>query len=243
MKATVGPLPPAVYWRRRAIVIGALVVLVVLLVAMCSGGGNKSKPNARRSGSASNGPTTSTSSPAVLPPIVGESAPSDGGGGDGGNGDTNPTASPGGNGAGGPNGGGAGGQQPASVGGCADTDLSLTAEATPLAGGGFHFIMKVKNISNHACSRDVGGGPQELVVTGPSGTWSSNSCAAPGATPAPDVRTFQPGVEATLPAKPFTWDGSINKCSGGTKAGAGTYHLVAKLATKASDSVPVVIGK
>jgi hypothetical protein len=241
MKATVGPLPPAVYWRRRAIVIGALVVVVILFVAMCSsGGGNKSKPNARRSGSASTGPQTSSSSPSVLPPIVGESAPSDGGNGDGGNGATNPTASPG---AGGADTGGTGGQQQASIGACADSDMSLAAEATPLAGGGFHLIMKVRNTSSHACTRDVGGGPQELVVTGSGWSWSSNSCAAPGATPAPDVRTFNPGVEATLPARPFTWDGSTNKCSAGAKAGAGTYHLVAKLASKTSDPVPVVIGK
>jgi hypothetical protein len=174
---------------------------------------------------------------------VGESAPSNGGGGDGSNGGGNPTPSTTDGGAGTDGGGGAGSQQQASIGGCADGDISLTAEATPLAGGGFHLIMKVKNTSNHACTRDVGGGPEELVVTGPAGTWSSNSCATPGASPAPDVRTFQPGIEATLPAKPFTWDGSINKCSGGTKAGAGTYHLVAKLGSKSSDPAPVVIGK
>ena len=42
MRLTVGPLPPAVYWRRRAIVLGVAVVLVFLIVQSCSGGEGKS---------------------------------------------------------------------------------------------------------------------------------------------------------------------------------------------------------
>jgi hypothetical protein len=231
MKLTVGPLPPAVYWRRRAIVLGALLLVVVLLVSMCNGSG---KPGAARNTAGSpSGSDTPSSDPSVLTPIIGD-------GGDGGGGDTTATdpASPA---AGGPVGPGDGGTQPSATGPCSDSDLSLTAVATPLAKG-YYFSMKVKNISSHACSRDVGGGPQTLQVVDAGGAvvWTSDSCTATGRSPQPDVRTFGPGIETVLPPRPFYWDGTLGKCSNGSAAGAGSYRLIAKLGTKTSQPVAVV---
>jgi hypothetical protein len=43
MRSTVGPLPPAVYWRRRALVLGVLLLIVIALFVSCGGeddGGN-----------------------------------------------------------------------------------------------------------------------------------------------------------------------------------------------------------
>ena len=46
MRLTVGPLPPAVYWRRRAVVLGALLLVVIVLFVSCCGDddGNKRDP-------------------------------------------------------------------------------------------------------------------------------------------------------------------------------------------------------
>jgi hypothetical protein len=229
MNLTVGPLPPAVYWRRRAIILGALLLAVVFLVSMCSGSG---KPGTARNAAAksSTGTPTPSTGPSVLTPIVGD-------GGDGG-GDTtttdpaSPTASADTVQAGPP---------PSSSGPCADTDMSLTALATPLAKG-FYFSMKVKNISTRACSRDVGGGPQVLQVINAAGAvvWTSDVCATPGHSPSPDVRVFGPNIETTLPPRPFYWDGTVGKCTKGTAPPAGAYRLVARLATLVSQPVALV---
>ena len=37
MNLTVGPLPPAVYWRRRALVAGVLVLLILVVAYSCGG--------------------------------------------------------------------------------------------------------------------------------------------------------------------------------------------------------------
>src|SRR4051812_40387555 len=38
MRATVGPLPSAVYWRRRAVVLGAVLLSIIVLFVSCTGG-------------------------------------------------------------------------------------------------------------------------------------------------------------------------------------------------------------
>ncbi|MEN3306571.1 MAG: hypothetical protein V7603_2773 [Micromonosporaceae bacterium] len=228
MNLTVGPLPPAVYWRRRAIVLGALLLVVVFLVAMCSGSG---KPGAARNAAAktSSGTGTPSGDPSVLTPIDG---------GDGG-GDTTATgpASPATGGVPAQN----AGPPPSSSGPCADTDISLTAVATPLAKG-FYFSMKVKNTSTRACSRDVGGSPQALQVVNAAGAvvWTSDSCAVAGRSPQPDVRVFGPGIESVLPPRPFYWDGTVGKCNKGTAPPAGAYRMVARLDTKISAPIALV---
>jgi hypothetical protein len=234
MNLTVGPLPPAVYWRRRAIVIGALLLVVVLLVAMCSGSGSGSKHNAGPRGSTGAG--SPTSQPSVVAPIIGDGGDGggDGGGGDGGG--TAPTSDPA-----SPEPDGApagGGDQPVASGPCTDADLLVTGVTTALAKG-YYFSMKVKNVSGRACSRDVGGGPQALQVVNASGVvvWTSDLCATPGQSPQPDVRTFGPGIETVLPSRPFYWDGTVGRCRGGTSPAAGAYRMVARLGTKASEPV------
>ena len=48
MNLTVGPLPPAVYWRRRAVVVGVLLVLVLLVTYACGSSGGKGSAGAPR---------------------------------------------------------------------------------------------------------------------------------------------------------------------------------------------------
>jgi hypothetical protein len=238
MNLTVGPLPPAVYWRRRAVVLGVLLLVVVLSVSMCHRS-HPGKSGAAGNGGASNSPGTGgpSSSPSLLTPIIGGGS-GDGGDGGGSGGAADPAS---------PVAGGAGqdvgGSQPSPSGPCADTDLTLTAVVTPLAKGAY-FSMKVKNTSTRACSRDVGGGPQVLQLVNASGAvvWNSDLCAAAGKSPQPDVRTFGPNIETVLPPKPFYWDGTVGKCSGGSRLPAGSYRLIARLATKAS-TPGAVVGK
>src|SRR5262245_46608252 len=47
MNLTVGPLPPAVYWRRRAIVAAGLLA-IILPIAFSCGGPGKSDPAGQR---------------------------------------------------------------------------------------------------------------------------------------------------------------------------------------------------
>ena len=41
MRLTVGPLPPAVYWRRRAVVLGAGLLFLIVLLYSCDAAGDR----------------------------------------------------------------------------------------------------------------------------------------------------------------------------------------------------------
>ena len=66
MRTTVGPLPPAVYWRRRAVVLGAVLLVALLWFVSC--GGEDDDGN-RGTGASSQAPTPApaTSTPRTLP--------------------------------------------------------------------------------------------------------------------------------------------------------------------------------
>lgn len=231
MKLTVGPLPPAVYWRRRAVIVGALVVAVLLLVTMCQGGGGTPR-GLRPSGDAtvdSPGPGSSTLYP-VEPggsPTAEPSGALDGGADGGGSN----------------SGGGSGPVVSTSAAPCTDADMQLTTIADPVAplvGGSTRITIKIKNISTRSCSRDVGAAPQELrVMQGSTLIWSSDHCqsTADGS----DVRTFGPGVETTFFV---TWDGHSTKpgCQRSKDpVPPGSYQVVARLGTKYGDARPLTV--
>src|SRR3712207_1808921 len=73
MRMTVGPLPPAVYWRRRALVLGAVLAVLLVLVYSCSSGSNdgdgRAAPNGGSKAPASGTPTPSGS---LLTPSIGD---------------------------------------------------------------------------------------------------------------------------------------------------------------------------
>jgi hypothetical protein len=227
MNLTVGPLPPAVYWRRRAVVLGVLLLVVVLFVAMCSGSGESktgatgpSSPSPTATStvlspvidgqSPSSSASSASSSPSSAPPVVATT-------------DAGPPPTP-----------------------CLDTEMSLTV-IVHVRKDDVELQMKVKNISNRACTRDVGGTPQEIHVT--TGTaqptdpvvWSSDYCQ--GTNPPPDVRTFNPGIESILPATPVLWSRKYVTagCKAGNAAPVGTYAAGAKLGTLVSPAVQFTI--
>jgi hypothetical protein len=231
MNLTVGPLPPAVYWRRRAIVLGGLLVVILLLVYSCSGSstsasGNKSKspaagptlvPSATSSGSPSAGvglqPSVPPSSGGLTPPVTPSATAS----------------TPG---------------VPATGTGCTDREMkvfptinSTSPNTSKLQyGGTFELKLNVKNISDRTCTRDVGAIAEELyIMRGKTKIWSSDDC---GPTPDKphDERTFQAGVQIYADVKWSSYDITTHDCTPGTTPAAiGSYQLFARVGSKVSD--------
>jgi hypothetical protein len=245
MRLTVGPLPPAVYWRRRLAVLGILLLLVILVVYACSDGGDQGKNGAKNGGTSggtqsgsqpahqgrtpTKSPTPNPSGPASVAPLLpplGSIAPEGGDpvdqGAAGGPGtEPSPGAAPG-------------------TGPCTDDEMAVTAvpEAPSVARGTFvRLTLKIKNISNRTCTRDVGADAQELFLLdgAKAKMWSSDACdAAHGG----DVRTFRPGIEA-----PFfvLWDGRATSsgCANRPLPPAGRYQLIGRLSSKLGAPAPL----
>ncbi|MDG4768430.1 hypothetical protein O7632_30695 [Solwaraspora sp. WMMD406] len=258
MRLTVGPLPPAIYWRRRAVVLGALLLLLFVVVYSCvgsgqSGGDGRASPDPSASG---NGPTLTPQTGGPSPTVEGETTTGDDGtsGGepaDGGVGD--PGAPDGGDGTGTATGGGqppAGGVAPppaegapaGGTGSCTDDEIVLTpaaSQTTAQLGVTLTFRLRVQNGSSRTCDRDVGADPQELYLKrGAELIWSSDTCGAARGT---DVQTFGPG---TVREYQVAWNGrAASECANDVAAGefpaAGQYQLFARLGAKVSE--PVVI--
>jgi hypothetical protein len=229
MKLTVGPLPPAVYWRRRAAIAGTLLLLVITLVYQCSGGSaprktsnDKAAPKTTRSATAEPEPNASEPSQSFTPSdSTISSTPGDPG--------PRPSESA--------------AASPAVTGPCTDAEMAVTAvaESTSVARGAFvKLTLKIKNISDRTCTRDVGADAQELylVDSAKAKVWSSDACdAAHGS----DVRTFRPGIESEFFV---TWDGHATSsgCSANRPfPAAGRYQLVGRLAAKVGDPSAIEI--
>jgi hypothetical protein len=243
MRLTVGPMPPAVYWRRRLAVLGTLLLVIVLLVYACSDGdGDGKKGGSGGSGGAQNGSQparpgdTPTKPPAPNPsgsasvaplPQLG-SLPPDGGG------------DPVDQGAAGPGAPGSPNAADGASGACADDEMTITAvpQASSAARGAHvNFTFKIKNVSTRTCTRDVGADAQELFLLdgAKAKMWSSDACDAQHTS---DVRTFRPGIEAQFFV---TWDGKATSSGCGSRSApaAGRYQLVGRLSGKLSEPAPL----
>ena len=224
MKLTVGPLPPAVYWRRRVVLIGALLLAVLLLTYTCSGAGASSAPwGAAATTTVSATPMAADPTSTLLKPTTdGNPAPTDTG---------PPTPSTANTAA-----------APGSTGPCADTEMALYPTPDPSTAKlhqPVRITFRIKNVSNRTCTRDVGADPQELYIQqGNTKMWSSDACEPAHGT---DVRTFGPGVEDTFQV---SWDGRRTDQGCATPRAypaAGVYQLVGRLASKFSDPVTLTI--
>jgi hypothetical protein len=225
MNLTVGPLPPAVYWRRRALVLGAVVALVFLLVTMCGGSGRSNPAAIRPAATATSTRMSPTPTTSVQQPIVGApggasgSAPPPGG-----------TPS------------GAGTSPTARSDMCSDAEIQLTPSIQKITGGTYPYQLQldIKNISNRTCKRDDGANPQEMHIVNSAGqtVWSSDYCQS---NPGSNVATFDPNIVASFK---LPWDGYGYGpgCARGAKLADGSYQLVAKLDTKVSAPVAFTIG-
>jgi hypothetical protein len=228
MNLTVGPLPPAVYWRRRAIVLGGLLVVILLGFYTCGGSPTPTsgqQPNVTALHTSPTPRVTASavaSSPSATLPS-GLPTPSA----------STPTASV------------AAGGIPA----CTDQDLkvwpqisSTNPDTTHLQyGGSFDIKLNIRNVSTHACTRDVGTDPEELyIMRGKTQLWSSSKCGRDKAVGKPhDIRTFQPNVQIYAELLWSSYDITTNDCTKGTQPAAigKDYQLFARLGTKLSAPV------
>lgn len=245
MRLTVGPLPPAVYWRRRAVVLGAGLLFLIVVLWSCTQPG-KSGPNAGKSTTPTTTPTAEASpTGSVLTPQTG-APPGDEGavGGDPGAADPPVAPDPSGDApAGDPPVGTVPEVPPPAPGSCTDDEISVVP--VPLSksmriGGTVGLQLTIKNISNRTCSRDLGADLQEVFIkSGAAKVWSSDTCGGKGTS----VVSLVPNVEHTFQAE---WNGNRDtKCSGPLAAGPdaepGEYQIFARLGTKHSDPVVFTI--
>jgi hypothetical protein len=231
MRLTVGTLPPAVYWRRRAVVLGVLLVVVLLFWASCGGpdhsNGNSNKAGDTTSASPKASPSPSATSSLLVPTVGGNS------------GSASPPASAGAPGLPPANAPAATGNGATGIPKCADSDLSLIAQPeTAVAPNGAYdkFFIKIKNITDHPCTRDLGADHQELYLQkGTSKVWSSDVCNPAKGT---DTVTMQPNIEHEYNAN---WNGQASDagCTNRKPPGIGKYELFARLDTKISEPADV----
>jgi hypothetical protein len=230
MRLTVGPLPPAVYWRRRAAIVGVLLLIVLLMFYSCSNASDAArKKRVLTPTTGRPSPTASATQPVSTPPS-GLSTQDD-----------NPPANPD-PGQSGASTDGSAADTSAQTGPCTDGELTLTATAEPasVARAAFvKFTLRIKDISTRSCTRDVGADPQELYLQddAKSKIWSSDACEPlHGA----DVRTFKPGDVAEFYV---VWNGKATNagCANQQPPPVGRYQLFGRLSTKLSDPSPLEI--
>ncbi|MBQ0903542.1 hypothetical protein [Micromonospora sp. U21] len=236
MRLTVGPLPPAVYWRRRAVVLGAGLLFLIVLLYSCTGSGRSDgRPQA---GATPTSAPTSAATPGpggpVLTPQTG--APPASADPDTVSPSPEVTSNE-------PPPGSAAGS--VDDGTCTDAEISVTSVARPTSvqrGVVVDLQLKIKNTSDRTCSRNVGADLQEIFIkSGAEKVWSSDTC---GKVKGSDVQSFTPGFER---AYEVGWNGrDTSRCdSGGLAAGpfppAGTYQVFARVGTKHSAPVKITI--
>jgi hypothetical protein len=246
MRTTVGPLPPAVYWRRRAVVLGAVLLGIIVLFVSCTGNGKTNQ----------GGKAASTSLPTPAPATTTESDPPFVDGVPGGGGPSLPDpgsieSQQAGNGVATTGSGqpttGTGSNTNVTVpadGSCSDAEMAVTpipATTTVKRAAPLELSIKIKNVGRRTCTRDVGSDPQELYLDqGARKYWSSDDC---GATRGNDVRQFAPGDERLFK---ITWNGrESSTCASGLDAGPapppGQFDLRARLGTLISNPVALTI--
>ncbi|MDW5325508.1 hypothetical protein R6Y94_16875 [Plantactinospora sp. KLBMP9567] len=243
MRLTVGPLPPAVYWRRRAVVLGAMLLFLIVLLYSCinTGGADDSG----RDKTANPGPSP-TLTPHVDPSASGppdSGAPESGAPGGGEPSDVPPgdgeetSVEPAG-----------GGQVPTAPppvdNECTDQEISVTpvpSQTSAQRGEPIELRLKIKNVSDRTCNRNVGADLQELYIkSGARKVWSSDVCNEVRSN---DIRPFPPSHENEYTV---SWNGrESSKCANQVAAGphpvAGTYQLFGRLGNKLSSPVRITI--
>lgn len=214
MRLTVGPLPPAVYWRRRAVVLGSALLVVILLAYSCGGSGDEGS-NAKNAGATTSPPPSSVapskppatpSQPSAQSPTTASAAPA-----------VDPDL-------------------------CTDSELQVmpvpASQQVP-RGATVQITLKIKNVSKRTCSRDVGADLQELYIVARSGgqkIWSSDDC---GGLRGNNVESFPPNIEH---AYTVNWNGlATTNCKDRPTPEAGEYQLYGRVGTKRSAPVTLTL--
>ncbi|HEY8474612.1 MAG TPA: hypothetical protein VIL37_18505 [Natronosporangium sp.] len=224
MRLTVGPLPPAVYWRRRAIVLGGVLLVLFLVAQACMSASASSEKSATPEPTVSGAPTapattlpaTPTSTPTGSPPATPSGTPTG-------------TAS----------------ATPPVPNACTDDELAVTAEADRTEfpqGTSVQFTIRIQNAADRACNRDIGGDLRELFLRTSEGgkVWSSRDCNPPAGS---QVTELEPDFDSSYWT---VWSGrASDECDGPEPGGElvppGEYELVARLGTAYSEPLPITI--
>lgn len=217
MNWTTGPLDPAVYWRRR-VVVGVPIVALLLILATCAVGSSDS--DSERSNTAnkqvaagqhSDPPPKSSSVPPSSSPTPSPSP--------------SPSTSP----------------APAGPMPCDDNDISVTVSMVHQkypTNSRIPVQLSLVNTSGKPCTRDVGAGQQEtLISAGEQRIWSSDTCSNDHAS---NQHTLQPNEKLTYWV---TWNTTVStpNCSKPDAAKAGTYQAVGRIGSKSSAPVTVTL--
>ncbi|MDG4828085.1 hypothetical protein O7627_02050 [Solwaraspora sp. WMMD1047] len=240
MRLTVGPLPPAVYWRRRAVVLGAALLFLIVLVYSCTGpGGSGADPGSAPTSTPTANPPESGAGGPLLTPETGPPAAGDAGEDPGGE----PPAG------GGPAAPPAGDATvpvipPPAAGSCTDEEMSVVpvpSQSSIKRGATIEVRLKIRNASDRTCERDVGSQLQEVYIRiGAQVVWSSDTCSPPGES---NVVTFTPGLAHEYRV---AWNGKdVTRCADGVANGpvpaAGDYQVFGRLGTKRSEPVQLTL--
>ncbi|MEU4551570.1 hypothetical protein EV382_4779 [Micromonospora violae] len=236
MRLTVGPLPPAVYWRRRAVVLGAGLLFLIVLLYSCTGSGRSGgqKPTAGGSPSATSAAPAGPDGPVLTPQtgVPSASTSADPGA-------TNPAPAitsntP-------PLGAAAGAEDDGT---CTDEEISVVSSASSTSvqrGAVVELQLKIKNTSDRTCSRNVGADLQEIFIkSGAEKVWSSDTC---GKVQGSDVQSFTPNFERSYRVP---WNGrDTSRCdgalAGGPLAPIGSYQVFARVGTKHSEPAKLTV--
>jgi len=216
MRLTVGPLPPAVYWRRRALVLAGALLVLFLIVRVWQAAAPAGEPAAESSPGATTAPPSSPDTPTPLPATV----------------DDTPAAS--------------GNEPVPDPEFCTDQEILVTAEASETTfpvGDTVTFTIRISHNADRSCRRDVGGSLRDLYLvrgTGAERVWSSRDCANPTGHLVVELSS---GVERT---HHIDFVGrSTSECDGGNAAGPllppGQYTLYASLGTARSEPVTITL--
>ncbi|NHC16521.1 hypothetical protein [Motilibacter deserti] len=119
---------------------------------------------------------------------------------------------------------------------CADDDLAVSAAADAASygsGANPRLTLTIRNVSDSACTRDLGSAALELVVeSGPARIWSSDDC---GGKSGHTQRTLKAG-ESWSTSVTWSRKRSAPGCSGRAEAGDGTYVVTGRVGTATSES-------
>jgi hypothetical protein len=226
MRLTVGPLPPAVYWRRRAVVLAAVLVPVVVLLYSCGGGKPSTVSNTSGSPTATGdsvpGPTVS-----VLVPQSGPAATN-------GSPEPPPTSAA----------ATAAAAAPPADDVCTDAEISVipapSRQSAP-QGVTVDIKLEIKNTSDRTCKRDLGADLQEVYVKlGAEKVWSSDTC---GNAKGSNLQVLSPGLAYEFRV---AWNGrDATRCANNVATGPypapGDYQVIGRLGTKLSDPVQFTV--
>ena len=223
MRLTVGSLPSSVYWRRRLVVLAVLVTATSVVWVSC-GGSDEADGTKQKAGSK---PSTTVSAVVSVVPAVPLLSPA-GASPSGVSESTTPPAAE---------------SAPPSSNEtlCADADLLVTPvpeSASAQRGAGMRLTIKIRNISNRTCARDLGADQQELYLLRDSKKiYSSDACESRHGT---SMKNLVPNIELAFWVP---WDGTatVNGCTGRPAPAAGKYQLIGRLGTKLSDPVTVTL--